>query len=156
MWINKNIVFNKILNNIGTKLVEEAKLRMLEPSTGRRYNIKGKVHVASRPYHSPNILSRKLYDSVRYENVDNNTIVFGAGDSNIPYAKYLEDGTRKMLPRPFVNISFLASLQKLYTIFEVALTKTFKLKFKTNKGSFVKKAYTTSNFKSTGKGTFRI
>jgi HK97 gp10 family phage protein len=79
---------------------EFAQLSMLEPKSGRVYLSHGRLHVASAPGQAPavdvgtligSIVVRRVGPATFYANTDNG------------YAGFLEYGTRRMLPRPFMK-----------------------------------------------------
>lgn len=67
------------------------------PKTGRVYRIRGRDHQASAPGEAPATFSGRLAKSYNY-NV-HGPFQMTVGES-APYAGFLEDGTRKMKPRP--------------------------------------------------------
>lgn len=70
-----------------------------EKKTGRIYLIKGVEHQASAPGEAPAIRSRELERSLFY-NVSGHTYLEYGADAD--YAGFLEDGTSRMDPRPFL------------------------------------------------------
>lgn len=70
-----------------------------EPKTGRIYTRPGgRLHQASAPGEAPARDTGKLIDSMKVRMSDAGwTAVVGA---SAPYARYLEQGTSRMLPRP--------------------------------------------------------
>lgn len=100
------------LNEIGGILVEQAQGNMDKVSFGRAYIIGGKVHIASKGGDTANNLSGALKDSIRYE-VKGRIMEFGAGDSKINYAKFLEGGTSKMDSRPNYTKSIIQNEAKI-------------------------------------------
>ena len=70
------------------------------PKTGRTYTRAfGRKHIASSPGNPPAIDTGALSDSVKFKIVGRD-IVFTAEQD---YASFLEEGTKKMRPRPFFN-----------------------------------------------------
>ena len=90
-------IFKRSFNKIGSSLVASAQKNMDRISYGRRYKIGGRVHVASKKGDSANNLSGDLRETIRYE-IKNGVMEFGAGDTKVDYAKYLE--YKKILDRP--------------------------------------------------------
>ena len=90
---------NKALNTIGDVLVEQAQDNMQEVSFGRTYIIGGKAHIASKAGDTANNQSGALSKTIRYE-VKSKIMEFGAGNEEIDYAKFLEEGAGKMDSRP--------------------------------------------------------
>lgn len=70
--------------------------------TGRTYRIKGRDHTASAPGEAPASITGKLAESYKYRVSSWHTMVVG---ENASYAKFLEDGTRNMLPRPHLIVA---------------------------------------------------
>jgi len=112
-------VYNHILNidnatrrgirqgffQFGKSLVKTASRQVLKkPKGGRTYLIRrGRVkrrHVASAPGESPANLSGSYRRSLGFKIKGSDSMEFGAGNSEVPYAKFLERGTSKMAPRP--------------------------------------------------------
>lgn len=92
---------NKILQTFGRKVVNDIFLSMKnDPKTGNIYIIEGKRHQASAAGETPAILSGDLVRSLAYS-IKRNQIEIGAR-RNVDYAKYLEQGTDKMAPRPYL------------------------------------------------------
>lgn len=89
---------------LGNDLKKTASKQILKkPKSGRVYLIRrGKItrrHVASAPYESPANLSGDYRKTIDYKIVGTSRLIFGAGSSKVKYAKYLELGTKNMLPR---------------------------------------------------------
>ncbi len=89
----------------GKALVIQARNNLKTVSRGRKYNIKGRMHTASRPYNSPNNMTKSLESSIGSAIVSN-ALVFGGGNARVNYAKFLELGTRNIEPRPLFHLSF--------------------------------------------------
>lgn len=88
----------KALHEIGKEVVkEDRRLITVGPKTGRVYLIKGRFHQASAPGEAPANLTGRLKNSASY--VVHSEYKMEVGES-APYAKFLEDGTSKMDPRP--------------------------------------------------------
>ena len=90
---------NRTNNIIGERLVKQARKNMDQVSYGRSYIIGGRTHIASKSGDSPNNMTKALRGTIRYEK-DGTDLIFGAGSSDVNYAKFLELGTEKMDPRP--------------------------------------------------------
>lgn len=67
--------------------------------TGRLYFIRGKIHQASAPGESPANLTGKLAKTADYKVRGTYQCEFG---DKMFYGKFLEEGTKKMLPRPHI------------------------------------------------------
>ena len=102
---------------VGFLLVFQARRNMQERSYGRVYLRKGgKSHTASKWGDSPNNDTLALTRSIRYETIGN-TLLFGAGDAVVNYAKYLE--SKKILNRP--NLAKSVDQQEKHITAEVEL-----------------------------------
>lgn len=84
-----NIMSHRALSKVGYVLVKQARDNMQEISHGRVYKINGKNHIASKPGDTANNLSGDLTSTIRYD-IRGRTLIFGAGDASVDYAKYLE------------------------------------------------------------------
>lgn len=110
----------------GDVLVKEAKEQIMhKPKSGRVYKIRrGKrrvKHRASAPFESPANLSGTLRKSIYYKIRSWHQLEFGSGKGDVEYAKYLEEGTSKMKPRPVLLNSLKEKEGELQSIFEKSL-----------------------------------
>lgn len=125
----------KVLNNFGEKVKARIIRHMTQdPKTGHIYYLPGgKLHQASAPWESPAKMTGNLISALNYE-VENNKLTIGAlrmGSSDIvDYAKYLEQGTTKMAPRPYlesttreVGKGFDIKLNILKSAFDLRMTR---------------------------------
>jgi hypothetical protein len=71
--------------------------------SGRTYRRRGIEHQASAPGEPPATDTGALIASGRADAVVDGATVEAVVDYRAPYAVHLEYGTRKMLPRPFLN-----------------------------------------------------
>lgn len=80
--------------------------------TGRVYSYRGSKHIASAPGEAPASRSGKLAKGFRYKSSHNQLTVGNVVFSRegAPYSLFLEEGTRKMKPRPFFQ-NTIVSLQ---------------------------------------------
>jgi len=94
----------KDLKQTAVKLIADKKKK-----TGRIYikRLNGRLvrHRASAPGEAPANFTGNLKKSVGYDVSGSDKLIFGAGGkkSKVHYAKFLEQGTRKMQPRPFLK-----------------------------------------------------
>ena len=116
---------DKALNTIGDVLVEQAQDNMEKVSIGRVYIVGGKRHIASKAGDTANNESGALSKTIRFE-LKGKVLEFGAGDSKIKYAKYLEMGTSKMDKRPNYTKSILQNKSKIDKIVQLALTNSIR------------------------------
>jgi len=94
----------KRMDRLGNQMVKDIKASM-KPGTGRTYKSKTGVgmHRASKPYYPPAPDTKSLKDSIDYNVwISGYEITLRVG-TDVPYSKYLEIGTSKMLPRPFLR-----------------------------------------------------
>lgn len=94
---------NDAWNNAGD-IVSKELVRILTtgPRTGRVYTIRGRKHQASAPGEAPAKLSGALANSVGYKVTSWHTMQVGEDEE---YAKFLEDGTGRMRPRPHLTVA---------------------------------------------------
>jgi HK97 gp10 family phage protein len=80
------------------------------PKTGRIYaskHRKGAKHQASAPGEFPAADSGRLHQSITHAMTDNGPDVYRAEvGANAPYSVFLELGTSKMAPRPYMSPAF--------------------------------------------------
>lgn len=94
---------------IGQDLVRDAEKQILQrPKHGRLYKIKvngrSKSHRASAPYEHPANITGKLRKSLGYRVNGSRQMQFGAGNkTDVKYALYLEEGTKKMEARNYLQ-----------------------------------------------------
>jgi len=83
---------------------------MRKPKHGRIYKINGRLHQASAPGEYPAILSGALYKDLnpRYTSGGMRASIAPrvTSKTGAPYPDFLERGTRKMEPRPFMKPGF--------------------------------------------------
>ena len=108
------------LNRIGDNLVSKSKEFILDKNkTGLIYRkrLRGVMiyHQASAAGESPANFSGDLKNSIGYENKSGNKIIFGAG---MPYSKYLELGTKRISPRPYLIKSINENKDKISEVIE--------------------------------------
>jgi HK97 gp10 family phage protein len=138
----------KAFYNIGKSLQKESKrLINKKPKTGRIYLIRkaGRIikHRASSAGQAPAVITGRLRKSVDFSVQGSENLVFGSKRSvmsvlsgagigftfrgkkigNIIYPKYLEQGTSKMLPRPFLISSIRNNYKNIQNYFSYEIKK---------------------------------
>lgn len=94
---------------------------MNSPKSGKAYNVNigrmgrrlrrgGRIHIASAPGEAPAPITGKLRKSVYFLVQGSNQLRIGA---NTSYAKFLEEGTRNMAPRPYLKKNIDKSRQSI-------------------------------------------
>jgi len=93
----------KALIEIGQEVVSETK-RLIRTGnrTGRQYSFRGRIHIASSPTEAPANRSGRLARSGGYKVSGPYQMVVG---EKVEYAKFLEDGTKKMKARPHLIVA---------------------------------------------------
>lgn len=98
---------------IGTESVREEALRLIlrTPKSGRIYRRRGVEHQASAPGEAPASDTGRLVGSIttRYEN-DN---LRGFVQAATRYTRFLEFGTSKMAPRPYMRPALANKIQEV-------------------------------------------
>jgi len=90
-------------------VVERAAKKSMSSGGGRTYRRRGVTHVASAPGAAPAVDTGRLRASITYElGQDGRGLVARIG-TNVKYAAYLELGTRRMRPRPFLRPALAAA-----------------------------------------------
>lgn len=115
----------KALNEIGDILVAQAKGNMEKVSIGRVYIVGGQRHIASKGGDTANNMSGALSKTIRFD-IKGKVLEFGAGNSSIKYAKFLELGTSKMDKRPNYTKSILQNKSKIDKVVRVALSNSIR------------------------------
>jgi HK97 gp10 family phage protein len=116
---------SKALNKVGDVLVEQAQDNMKKVSIGRVYIVGGKRHIASKAGDTANNESGALSKTIRFE-ISGKVLEFGAGNSKIKYAKFLELGTSKMDKRPNYTKSILQNKSKIDKVVKSALMNSIR------------------------------
>lgn len=100
-----------IIKDICRGIVSEAKRLMKLPKSGRLYKgFYGQAHIASAPGEAPAIDSGNLYNKIRSRKIsDLNYRV----TVPVPYGGYLEFGTKRMKPRPYIRPAISANRSRL-------------------------------------------
>ena len=95
----------KALLKGATDIERDAKISMRGPKSGKFYKTynKKKKHRASAPGEAPAVDTGRLRSSIKYSLVASGKLAEVIIGSDVEYAKYLEMGTSKMEPRPFLQ-----------------------------------------------------
>ncbi len=115
--------------NAGDELTKELNEQVLKrPRSGRVYvrRIKGgsrRRHIASRAGETPANRTGRYRKGRGYKIRGWQQLEFGV--KNVPYAEYLENGTRKMQPRPGVKNAYEAKKNQIQAIMESKLNNLF-------------------------------
>jgi HK97 gp10 family phage protein len=92
---------------ISKYLKDTVKKSFRDEKSGRIYSIRvnGRIipHQASAPGEAPAILTGKLDRSIETKTSGYTDLRFSAGGGDVNYAGYLEEGTSKMEPRPYMR-----------------------------------------------------
>lgn len=98
-----NLALTAAWKEVGTLLTNKLRYMIRNgPRTGRVYTFRGRKHQASAPGEVPANRTGRLANSVGYEATGHHTLVFG---EEAEYASYLERGTKKMAPRPHLQVA---------------------------------------------------
>lgn len=103
---------SKTLGEIGEILVDNSRKNMDKISHGRVYVVGGRVHIASKAGDTANNMTGALKKTIRFE-IQGKVLEFGAGNSQVDYAKYLEMGTEKMAKRPNYTKTIVQNQDKI-------------------------------------------
>lgn len=102
---------SKVIRAFAFRTVERMKVSFSLPKTGRIYRVSrtGKPHQASAPGEAPAVLTGFLSNSIltRFPSAREGEITIGAA-----YAPYLEEGTARMAPRPYVRPAIKSTLDE--------------------------------------------
>ena len=113
------------LTAVGDFLVSKAQGNMDKVSFGRVYIVNGRKHIASRAGDAPNNMTGALRRTVRYE-IHGDVLEFGAGNSRVNYAKFLERGTSRMGKRPNYTKTILDNKKEIGEKIEDALVNNIR------------------------------
>jgi len=111
------------LKTIGAIVVKQAKDNMDKVSYGRVYIVGGKSHIASKGGDTANNMSGALKNTIRFK-IQGNTMDFGAGNSSVDYAKFLEVGTKGMKSRPNYTKSIVENTAKINAEIQTLFAKS--------------------------------
>lgn len=101
---------DKWLRIVGTKAVNNITKAMREtPKTGTRYRRGRRFHIASSPGNAPAIDTGFLVRSMTAEVALNVLIVTNSAS----YASYVNQGTKNMAARPFMEVNILKALEEV-------------------------------------------
>jgi HK97 gp10 family phage protein len=99
---------NKITEEAADKMAKEMKNSILSGAkSGRQYFINGARHTASAPGQPPANVTGALVKSIKVNKERNKSVI--KIEKN--YAVFLEFGTSKMRPRPFIIPAFMKTKQ---------------------------------------------
>jgi HK97 gp10 family phage protein len=84
-------------------VVEGTAKRSMSSGGGRSYRRGGVTHVASAPGTAPAVDTGRLRASITHELGRDSRGLYARIGTNVRYAVYLELGTRRMRPRPFLR-----------------------------------------------------
>ena len=91
---------------ISRYLIRTNKKDFRSPKSGRfyRYNLNGRIitHRASAPGEPPARLTGRLENTISTRTPGSTSMTYSAGNDEVIYARFLEEGTVKMEPRPFM------------------------------------------------------
>lgn len=126
----------KAFYNIGKDLRKDTRKEIKKKNkTGRLYiiNRAGRIvlHRASAPGQYPANLSGGLAQSISYNTVGSDRLEFGSRNiiskkgkaKQIEYGKWLERGTKKIKPRPFLLPTIKSNFNKIETHFNTQIRK---------------------------------
>jgi HK97 gp10 family phage protein len=115
--INKAIQQSALLiHNTSKRKIQSAR------PTGRIYKRRSITHRASAPGQPPASDTGRLANSIR---VNFKPFVAEVG-SAVKYSAFLENGTSKMLPRPWLEPSYLENENAITAVIDNALKRVFK------------------------------
>lgn len=98
------------LRGVAIQMVGDIKTSFNSGPAGRTYKRGTRYHIASRPYNAPNTDTGALIGSIRHEAAGDLAYRIVAGGVA---AEYLEYGTAKMQPRPYMRPVFNAWRDKI-------------------------------------------
>lgn len=102
----------------------QAKLNISGGSrSGRLYRRRSIIHRASAPYEYPKSDTGRLVSSISVEKGNKYAVV----GTNLKYGPYLENGTSRMLPRPWLSRTFNDNFGKISIIYNDALRASFRV-----------------------------
>lgn len=115
----------------GNDLKRTASKQILKkPKGGRVYRIKRGTriinHRASAPGESPANLTGKYRKSIGFQIRGASQMLFGAGSSTVPYAKWLERGTSRMKSRPGLGNAVKATEKSAINYFSNNIERNLK------------------------------
>ncbi len=91
------------------------------PKSGRIYSRRGITHQASAPGEAPATDTGALIASIRAGATLDGEKIEGVIEARMPYAVWLEYGTRKMQPRPFLTPAIEGNRSRIATLLQQAL-----------------------------------
>jgi hypothetical protein len=122
--------------DLGKSLVRESKKLILDPpKTGKVYRIKRNVrttkHRSSSPGEAPANMRGNLWKSINFTVQADGDMEFGSEDKttqgkDVNYGGFLELGTSKISPRPYLITAIKNNQQNAKTYFEKNLMRSIK------------------------------
>lgn len=110
---------SELVRDAAQQIVNAVKISMAEEKSGAIYKRKGKSHRASAPGEPPAIDLGTLVNSIQ---VVNDTALQSTIGLTAEYAAYLEFGTVRMAPRPYLGPAF----EQIRPIFEAGMRELLK------------------------------
>lgn len=120
----KRAVMRGIIRGTESVRTEAISLMQNGPKTGRIYRRGGVEHQASAPGEAPAVNIGTLIGSIATEY--NFKTLSGRVIARAPYGAYLEYGTERMEPRPFLRPALAAKRQDTADFIQEELDKEFK------------------------------
>lgn len=110
------------VKDASTACVKFIRSGMRAPKHGRLYRLRGRWYQASAPGEMPAIRTSKLYGRIRSRKSGETSYVIRV-PKTVPYGEMLENGTVKMMARPFMAPAYLYLLKYLRAKFPGKLRK---------------------------------
>ena len=110
---------SRLVRDVRDRIVATAKISMTGPKSGRGYRRGNRTHQASAPGEAPAVDTGLLINSIQTAEEGDLRAVLGVGAE---YGIWLEFGTRRMAPRPFLGPAF----EQAKPIFEAGIRELLK------------------------------
>lgn len=119
-----NVALTAAWKEVGTVVTNQLRYMIRNgPRTGRVYTFRGRKHQASAPGEVPANRTGRLAKSVRYESTGHHTLRVG---EDAEYAGWLENGTKRMAPRPHLQIAVQQTQTKTMGILIKYIAEAYK------------------------------